>query len=1423
MGRNGKFSGLFFCGAFLAIFLAIFGCKNPAEDVPQTQKDTTKSFLQKLLGSDRGIVENSNGTFTVYNFDGTIPVPEGFTPIGLPDDLKALLSDDDTRLELHKLGTASVTVFTFSSRGPANFEVSKLNEKYLVILPDDSSYIIEPEGDHHIVKPYTPENITLKPGEPDALAGELLILQAYVPSNNPAGISHPFVELYNTTDAEIDLDGITLYFADGTASTWKMISLDGKTIPAEASFLIMGPIAGTNPVVTINPRLTLEDGYGDINDPAFTMSNNGYKIALIRNTDELNVENPFTMDGAGIADGYIDMVGTYNNGALETQTEVTGYETAPARGSASEAARRGSLDDTDDNSADFIRLRYANTTSAGSVSVHDWNLDFYKPKNSSYNDGEGWDPFDEPEEPNPPPGPTGNTLLILQAYGGSNANAPNHHFVELYNAGATTVSLSGYSLQYAARGTSSAPEGDWNVIPLTGSIPPNTSYLVLGQKIVTATSSRIKIADDAGDVNDSSFTLNNNGFKVALINGTAKLTVPNPYNTDGNWTPASGYIDMVGAINTPGTDIITGYEGPVNSALPRNSSQEGIRRVSLIDTDINVNDFRSVRYTQNSTANANGIDDDELYHYTPKNTAYGAWAPFGDTKAITEDPYPEPTGPGGPFVEAGDEDALAKQLLILQAYVPSNNPAGISHPFVELYNTTDAEIDMDGITLYFANGTLSTWKMISLNGKTIPAKTSFLVMGPKAGTTTSTRLVLPDDYGDINDPEFTMTNNGYKITLIRNTDELNVENPFTMDGAGIADGYIDMVGTYNNGAVDNQTEVTGYETLPARGSASMAARRTGLVDNDDNSLDFASTDYRATAMNEDQLEIKRPKNSAYGAWNPITGEREGPPVDPGEPDELAKKLLIFQAYGTGQTGVAVSHSFVELYNATEEEINLDGYSMYYADGTSTNSNGSSGGVIGLDAAWNRVDLSGKRMPGKASLLVLGAPTPSSNAITGLTLTGAEADISVPTMLLNNRTFKIAVIKSSGELADVNPFNTDGNGTKTEGYVDLLGAQNTAGIDQIQAYEGTPTRNSASAGPRRKNLIDTDNNFNDFEEIRYAEVSAEVLEVRRPRNLAYGGWDPFEEPAANPETERLMILQANTYGNDTGGFDKSLVELYNNTDAAIDLTAGNYYLHIGNATAWTFQIKLTGTILSKHSFLIVTNNSSDFNGNARAAHLPAFPSADQEANFKIINSDFKVAVLKNQATLSVNNPFVDPGLADDYVDMLGVGAANGYETIPASTSRPQPPRRTSLVDTDNNKTDFAQWDSRSTGVSATELLIRWPKNSAYGPWNPITGEQLGSQEPSPGFTLEWIKEGEVNYTAVVSNGDKISDDPITISRGATIEITPVGYSSYRWEYNRQPVGTDNTPYIFIGTASGTYRILLKVNGTQQGATIDIVVQ
>jgi len=223
-----------------------------------------------------------------------------------------------------------------------------------------------------------------------------------------------------------------------------------------------------------------------------------------------------------------------------------------------------------------------------------------------------------------PPTPTTGKLLILQAATPNKDGAVTYNFVELYNAGDTAVDLSGYSLQYAAGvSTTSTSDGTWSMINLTGTVQPHRSFLILGTKattvptVGTASTNTQYNFTTTGDFS-TSFALSNDAFKVALMSNTTKLTVQNPFNIDGSGTKADGYVDMVGAVNTY---KIYGFETKEVSDM---SKQKSVRRISLIDTDNNSVDFKSLDYRGNAAA---------IGFKYPHNSAFGAWNPItGETE-----------------------------------------------------------------------------------------------------------------------------------------------------------------------------------------------------------------------------------------------------------------------------------------------------------------------------------------------------------------------------------------------------------------------------------------------------------------------------------------------------------------------------------------------------------------------------------------------------------------------------------------------------------------------------------------------------------------------------------------------------------------------------------------------------------------------
>ncbi len=156
-------------------------------------------------------------------------------------------------------------------------------------------------------------------------------------------------------------------------------------------------------------------------------------------------------------------------------------------------------------------------------------------------------------------------LVISQVYGGGGNSGATYtnDFIELYNAGATSVDLSGYAVQYA-----SATGSSWTETNLSGSVSPGHYYLV--QEAAGGTTIKsLPAPETSGSINLSSAS-----GKVALTKTQTLLTSSNPVGT-------AAVVDFVGY----GT--ANAYEGA--GAAPTLTASTAALRAGGGTTDTNNN------------------------------------------------------------------------------------------------------------------------------------------------------------------------------------------------------------------------------------------------------------------------------------------------------------------------------------------------------------------------------------------------------------------------------------------------------------------------------------------------------------------------------------------------------------------------------------------------------------------------------------------------------------------------------------------------------------------------------------------------------------------------------------------------------------------------------------------------------------------
>jgi uncharacterized protein len=158
----------------------------------------------------------------------------------------------------------------------------------------------------------------------------------------------------------------------------------------------------------------------------------------------------------------------------------------------------------------------------------------------------------------------------LYAAGGNSGAVYTNDYVELFNRGAGSVAIDGWTLQYA-----SASSTTWQATALTGTIPAGGHYLV---QLAGGTNGAALPAADATGTSNLAVT----GGKIAIVDGATALSCG---ASPGSCSAVSTVEDLVGY------GAAADYEG--SAAAPAMSATTALARAGggCTDSDDNAADF----------------------------------------------------------------------------------------------------------------------------------------------------------------------------------------------------------------------------------------------------------------------------------------------------------------------------------------------------------------------------------------------------------------------------------------------------------------------------------------------------------------------------------------------------------------------------------------------------------------------------------------------------------------------------------------------------------------------------------------------------------------------------------------------------------------------------------------------------------------
>jgi len=458
------------------------------------------------------------------------------------------------------------------------------------------------------------------PPRAGGVSSGIVISQIYGGGGNSGAIyKNDFIELFNRGTTTINVTGWSVQYASSTGTTWQVTNLSGS-IAAGKYYLIQEAAGGGG-----TTNLPTPDATGSIN-----MAATAGKVALVNNTTALSgacpssasiidlvgfgsTANCFEGSGPTPAPSNTNAVLRTANGCTDTDNNTSDFSAAAAnpRNSASPAISCGtnapiaptcpanlsttggtaasagvSATDPDGTvtSASITNITPSNPgmisltgfTAAGAVggtASATLQVSNATPV-GNYSVTITWSNNDSTPQTADctvavavAPAMTGIVVSQLYGGGGNSGATFKNDFIELFNRGTETVTITGWSVQYtSSTGTS------WQATNLSGSIAPGKYYLIQ-EAAGTGGTTDLPTPDATGNI-----AMSASAGKVALVNNTTALS--------GACPSSVSIIDHVGFGS--GSNC---FEGSGPTPAPSNTNAVLRKANGCTDTDNNSSDF----------------------------------------------------------------------------------------------------------------------------------------------------------------------------------------------------------------------------------------------------------------------------------------------------------------------------------------------------------------------------------------------------------------------------------------------------------------------------------------------------------------------------------------------------------------------------------------------------------------------------------------------------------------------------------------------------------------------------------------------------------------------------------------------------------------------------------------------------------------